>query len=169
MTTLNTQFRAGFGAELVSAKDNGAARFPLQLPGATTIPTGTANGQADTLFDDDRSLAAGASESLDLAGGVLTGPLGDALTFADIVGIYIRADATNQGNLLVGGAAANAFSAMFGDATDKIILPPGAEFMITNPTSGYVVTPGTGDLLKIENADGVNAAGYRITLIGRSV
>lgn len=131
------------------------------------IAAGTDDGEADMLFIDTRPLGAGANEELDLAG-VLTGALGNTLTFVDVVGLVISTPDTNVGNIEVGGAASNAFAAIFGDATDKIKIPKNSCVAFMSKSTGWAVAAGTGDKLKVTNADGSNAASYTIRIYGRS-
>lgn len=127
---------------------------------------GAGAGQANKLFTDRRQLAASASESLDLAGG-LTDGLGATLTFAEIKGLLIQAHESNANTLLIGGAASNAFINWVADATDVMVLKPGGLLLLLAPdAAGYAVTPGTGDLLKIANGGGSTAVDYDIIIIG---
>jgi hypothetical protein len=130
-----------------------------------TFANGTAANQANQRFDDTRSVNASSTDSLDLAGG-LTNAFGTTLTFTSIKYIRISAASTNGDNLEVGGNA-NAFGTIFGDDTDKIIIPPGGHFVLSNPAAtGFVVTASTGDVLDIANADSGAAASYDIVIIG---
>lgn len=122
--------------------------------------------QASKLFHDERTLAASATESLDLAGG-LTDAFGTALTFAGIKGLIIRAAAGNTNDVLVGGAASNAFINWVGDATDVIAIKPGGLLVLLAPTAaGYAVTTSTGDLLKVANSGGTTGVTYEIIILG---
>lgn len=132
-----------------------------------TVADGTGASQADLVFRDQRTLALSTSEELDLAGG-LTDSYGTTLTFVKVKALYISAESTNGANIVVGGAAANAFLGAFANATDKINLPASAWLKWVAPVSGYTVTAGTGDLLKIENDDGSAEAIYDIVIVGTS-
>jgi len=130
-----------------------------------SFANGTGANQANNRFDDTRSVDASSTDSLDLAGG-LTNNLGTTLTFTKVKYIRISAASTNGDNLEVGGNAA-AFSTIFGDATDKIIIPPGGHFILSNPSAaGFAVTATTADILDIANADSGAAASYDIVVIG---
>lgn len=156
------QIAGAYGA----TRDVGDAQQSVNLRRPLDLTTGTGSGQADLFFADTRTLSASATESLDLAGG-LTDAFGASLTFVEIVALLITADAGNTNNVEVGGAASNAWAALFGDATDKVKLKPGASLMLACET-GYAVTAGTGDLLKIANGGSGTAVTYTLTLIGRS-
>ena len=127
---------------------------------------GTGANQATKSFLDTRTLAASANESLDLAGG-LTDAFGNALTFTKIRALMIRAAAGNTNNVLVGGAASNGFVTPFSDATDVAVVRPGGLLLLAAPdATGYAVTAGTGDLLKVANGGGSSAVTYDIFLLG---
>lgn len=114
-----------------------------------------------------RTLAGGASENLDLAGS-LTNFFGETITFARIKAISIELlTTTTSTSIEVGGAAANQFVGPFGAANDTVeVLNGGALAMFSAGATGWTVTAGTGDQLKILNNDGANTATYRITLYG---
>ena len=130
---------------------------------------GIAVNQINELFHDERTLANGVSEELDLSG-VLANPLGDIVNFVGVkvIGIY-SANANNLANLEVGGAAANT-SVFLKDATDIVTVGPalGSSFLLINPSAaGFPVVGGASDKLKITH-DGSNPADfvYRIVLLG---
>jgi hypothetical protein len=101
--------------------------------------SGTGEYQADLIWSDRITLAASATQNLDLAGS-LTGLLGGTLTFAKVKAIYVKADAANTNNVNVGGAASNGFVGPFLDATDKVAVRPGGVFLVTAPETGWTVT-----------------------------
>jgi hypothetical protein len=132
------------------------------------IADGTGADQANNLFSDERTLAASTSESLDLAGS-LANALGATLTFSAIKAIMIVADAANTNDVVVGGAASNAFVGPFADATDKISIGPGDFVLITRRSAaGWAVAAGTGDLLKIANSAAGSSVSYKIIVIGEA-
>lgn len=123
-------------------------------------------GSADEMFSDQRTLSASATENLDMAGS-LTNAIGSTVTFARIFAILIYASPGNTNDVVVGGAASNAFATPFADSTDKIVLRPGGILLLTAPDStGYVVTAGTGDILLMANSAGGTSVTYDIILLG---
>ena len=164
---LNTQLRPGIRAEYSKALDFGSAYRPLPFPATIDMESGTGNNQADLIFSDQRTLAASANESLDLAG-VLVDAFGTALTFVKVKAIYIRAASTNGGNIVVGNAATNAFVGPFGAATHTLAIPAGGYLELVAPVGGWTVTAATGDLLRIANSDAGAAATYDIVIVGTS-
>ena len=128
-------------------------------------PNGTGSGQASKAFTDTRTLGSGATENLDLAGG-LTDALGNTLTFAVVKAIEIRAAAANTNNVEVGGAGTMGFSGPFKSITDIIAIPPGGRFLVAHPGAGWTVTAGSGDLLKITNSGTGSSVTYSVKIVG---
>lgn len=128
---------------------------------------GTANGQADILFHDVRTLAASASENLDLAG-VLANAFGNTVTMAEVAALYIEADAANTNDVVFGPAASNGFLGPFGDASDRLKIGPGKCAFIPAPAAGWAVTAGTGDQLFVGNGGSGTPVTYTIILVGRT-
>lgn len=129
--------------------------------------TGTANGQADRIFTDTRTIAASGSEDLDLAG-TLADPLGGTAAFAEIVAVEIRAAAGNTNNVVVGGASSHAWVGPFGAANNTFAVPPGGALVFHHPGAGWAVTAGTGDRLKVANSGSGTPVTYDIVIVGRS-
>jgi len=138
-TSLNANIKLDVVAELLSTLDIGSARHALQYGYNAVLTDGTGANQAKALFADTRTLAASASENLDLAGG-LTDALGNALTFTKIKALIIKADAANTNDVLVGGHASAAIASLFGDATDKARVKPGGLLAMVAPdANGYSI------------------------------
>lgn len=132
------------------------------------LTTGTSADQADLVFSDTRTLAASASENLDLAGG-LTDAFGATLTFVEVVAILVIAADANTNNVVVGGAASNAFTGPFGDATDTVAVKPGGvAFFIAPGNPAFPVAAATGDILKVANSGAGTPVTYDLIIIGRS-
>jgi hypothetical protein len=166
--SLTASLRLLVQATQYSTLDLGAARFPVTYDKTNTLANGTAAGQADLLWTDTRTLAASASESLDLAGS-LVGAFGATLTFARIKGLIIRAADGNTNDVLAGGAAANGWATAFGDPTDKVKIKPGGTLALLAPgATAYPVTPATGDLLQVANSGAGTSVTYDIIVIGAS-
>jgi hypothetical protein len=133
------------------------------------LTSGTGAGKADRVFHDQRTLAASATEDLDLAG-VLTDAFGTAITFVRIKGLFISAAAANSNNVVVGAAASNAWATLL-NATGTLTLRPGASFGAMSgaaDATAMAVTATTGDLLKIANSGAGTSVVYDIVIIGAS-
>jgi hypothetical protein len=88
--SLVTTITAGIRALLTGSADHGTPTADLQLSYSAALATGTGSSQADKVFSDQRTLAASASEDLDLAGGI-SDALGVTVTFAKVKAIMIKA------------------------------------------------------------------------------
>ncbi|MEU6168089.1 hypothetical protein [Streptomyces tanashiensis] len=156
-------------AELTQALDLGVGRAPQALSRSMSLGSGTAAGQADRVWSDRRTLAASATEDLDLAG-VLLDAFGAAVSFARVKGIIIATAAGNTNNVIVGAAAANPWATLL-SATGTVTLRPGAFLAVGTgaaDATGYAVTAGTADLLKIANSGAGTPVTYDIHVIGAS-
>lgn len=130
------------------------------------LTDGTAAGQCDREFKDSRTLAASASESLDLVGGTLTNTLGTTISFAKLKFIRVVAASTNVGAIRVARHASTGVPFMVA-VSDAVDLVPNAAFTLENAT-GWTCTAATADLITISNQDGTNAGTYDIVLVGTS-
>lgn len=132
------------------------------------MENGTGANQANNVFSDERTLAASASEDLDLAG-VLANALGATLTFTAIKAILVIASSANVNNVVVGNTPLNAFTGPFTASAGAVSIPPGGFFFALNPgAAGWPVTAGTGDLLRVLNSAAGSSVTYRIVIIGET-
>ena len=168
--TLTSTVRLAVTASQVSTGDLGTAVAPVTLKASTDLADGVAVGQANRVFADTRTLAASATEDLDLAG-VLLDTFGAAITFARIKALVIRAAPSNTNNVIVGGASATQFASWVGAATHTVTLRPGATLALfagEEDATGYVSAAGVSDLLKIANSGAGSAVSYDVVLVGCS-
>lgn len=166
MATLSASLKAAITALYAGSPDVGTLKQELAYSATASLANGTGANQANSLWIDTRTLAASANEELDLAG-VLTDAFGGVLTLTKVKALLIEADDANVNDVLVGGAASNAWAAMFGDATDVLKVKPGGFFMLVAPdANGLAVTAGTGDKLKLANSGGGTGVTYTIVLLG---
>ncbi|MFD9444951.1 hypothetical protein [Streptomyces sp. NPDC060001] len=166
---LTSSLSIAANASLSAALDLATATAPLQVRKAVSLSSGTGAGQADKVFSDRRTLAASATEDLDLAG-VLLDVFGAAITFARIKGIVISAAAGNTNNVIVGAASATQWATLL-NAAGTVTLRPGASFCAiagAADATGWAVTATTGDLLKVANSGAGTSVTYDIVLIGAS-
>jgi hypothetical protein len=145
---------------------------PVQYSKTFTLPNGSGTGQADVVWDDERTLAASASETLDLT--ALTDAFGGAIDLTKVKALLVFADPSNTNDVQVGGGSSNAFEACFGDETDYTpgtydspfaIVKPGGMFLVVAPAAGYTVDS-THKLLKVKNSAGTTSVKYDIVVIG---
>lgn len=132
------------------------------------LDNGTGLNAADKLYADTNTLAASANVDVDLAGG-LTDALGAALTFARVKALFLQASLSNANNVVIGGAASNQFVGPFGAAAHTFAVKPGG-FMgwVAPDATGWPVTAGTGDLLRIANSGAGTSVTYNVVIIGAS-
>lgn len=166
---LSTKIRVELNATQTTTRDTGTASVPHSVSKAVSLASGVAAGQADLIYSDTNTLTASATTTLDLAG-VLT-DLGSTLTFVKVKALVVVAADGNTNNVVVGGAASNAFSSMFGDPTDKVVVRPGGVVALAvgpGELNGYAVTAGTGDQLLITNSGAGTSVTYTIAIVGTS-
>ena len=153
------------------ARNLGTAAFgtnALEIDESAAVGFTDGNGanQASELYIAQRSVAASATDAIDMTGS-LADNLGRTVTFTKVKAIRIRADAGNPGDLLIGPAAANGFIAPFNAAADRVRCAPGGVVELINPTAaGWAVVAGTGDMLNVINSSAGGAATYKIEILG---
>lgn len=164
---VNAKISVGIEGELVGANDLATVGAKVALEKVMRLAPGTGLGKADLLFSDQRTLAASATENLDLAG-VLTDPLGVVIAAAKIKAIFIFAAAANTNSVVVGAAASNPFTGPLGGTTPTLTVAPGGMILLTNP-AGWAVTATTADLLKIANSAAGTPVTYDVLIFGSTV
>lgn len=165
---LTTKLNVGLDADYTSPLDLVTSDSHLAYTRQIALASGTGANQADKVWSDNRTLAASASEDIDLAGS-LTDAFGATLTFARIKGMLVSASSANTNDVVIGGAASNGFINWVGDATDKIVVKPGGLFVLFAPAAtAYAVTASTGDLLHVANSSSGSSVTYDIVLVGAS-
>lgn len=164
--TLTGSIRLDVAANFLNAIDLSEASFPFRLNQLYTFTDGTGANQIKSMFTDQRTLSASATEDLDLAGS-LTDVYGATITFTKVKLLMVRAASGNTNDVLVGGAGSNGFTSWVGDATDVVKVKPGGSLILVAPdATGYAVTAGTGDLLTITNSAGSTSVTYDIVILG---
>jgi hypothetical protein len=136
----------------------------------SVLENGTLANQADLLFADDITIAASGTLDLDLNGSLTSPALGAAVNFLRVRGIIIKAAVGNTNNVIMGGAPSNGFFGPFQAATERLNVRPGGTAMLLAPSdsTGWVVTPATGDILRFANSGAGSAVNFELYLIGAS-
>jgi hypothetical protein len=168
--SLNTRLELALRLFQTSPQDLGAAAFEPKISRSLALSDGTAAGKADRLFTNRSTIAASGADSVDLAGTLLDA-FGATITFAKVKLLYVAAAEANTNNVIVGGAASAGWITAFGDATDKIVLRPGAFVLLAAgkaDATGYAVTATTADLLAIANSGAGSTVTYDIAIVGTS-
>jgi hypothetical protein len=141
-----------------------------KLEFSESLADGVGADQADLIWHDTRVLAAAANDDLDLTA-LTTTIHGSTVTIdlAKVKAILIHNTATDADeDLQLDSSVANAFVAPFaGSATSKLEIPAGSPLLLVNQGGGWIVTAGTGDILRITNA-GAGSVTYKIVVVGTS-
>lgn len=164
---LNAVFTSQVATVHTGSTDLSALVDTLDSSHRITLASGTGAGQADIVWHDRRTLAASATEDLDLAG-VLVSAFGATLTFARLKAIKVYAASANTNNVNVTRPASNGVP-IFLAAGDGLPVKPGGVFEWCAPdATGIAVTASTGDLLTFTNSAGTTSVTYDVVLIGAS-
>jgi len=102
---------------------------------------GNGSGQAEAAWiSEDQTILDTASVTLDLDALTRT-VLGDqlAVSFETVKAVLIKNDDASTGNLVVGNAGTNEWSAPFGAAGDTLVVPPDGLLLISNRDAGWTV------------------------------
>lgn len=91
---------------------------------------------------------------------------GVACDFAEIVAMVFQASSSNAGNIEIKPAAANGWVALLPDASDKIVLPPGATAVFFCPAASAWAMGASTDTINVASTSGTGSV--TITVIGRS-
>ncbi|MGD8499091.1 MAG: hypothetical protein PVJ86_00495 [Phycisphaerales bacterium] len=147
-----------------ATKDLGTVTHTIALSRGKTYTNGTGANKAEIVFDDNRTLADAASETLDFQDGSLTDSLGTAVTIDIVRAVYIKNNST-EASLLVGGAVATVFG-LFADDTDILKLRPGGEFFCTAPDATGIDITTNSDLKLEHDGTGTSSLTYDIIVVG---
>lgn len=164
------QITIQFSASEVATRDFGDLNWNASVVHTLPFSNGTGANQYDLLFADERTVASGANDDLDIRGSLLT-PTGDPFAPVEITAILVinkpisGAAAPNTTNLTVGGGT----NVVPGFSTASAPIRPGGFWaMGTGDAAGIATTTaGTADILRISNSAGA-AATYQIMIFGRS-
>lgn len=154
-------------AEITSPLDLTTPTASLKTSRQLPLSGGTGAGQADMIFSDRRTIAASATDSLDLAGS-LPGPFGGTLAFARIKALAVLPATGNTNNVLVQRPATNGVPLFSAVSTNLPVPPGGAFFWFAPSATGVAVTAGTGDLIDIVNGGAGTPVTYDIVIVGAS-
>lgn len=152
-------------ATLTNPLDLTTVSAPVNFGKQINLSEGTGINAANKIWHDERTIAASGTDDLDLAGTLLD-PFGTAISLARIKGIIISAAATNNNNVVV-GAGTNPVINWLGGTTPTVIVRPGGLLMVIAPdATGYAVTAGTGDILRVANSGAGTSVTYQVVVIG---
>ena len=158
--TFKSELRASLGWDW-----NDGAVDNDRLDHTRQLLEGNGDGQAEAVWHAaNQTLLDGAAVTLDLTALHRT-ILGDdhVLTLLKVKALLIVNHNAAGGSLVVGGAAANEWSAPFGAAGDQLVVPPDSPLLIGNRTAGWPVDSAHRNL-KLAAAGG--AVTYSIAILG---
>lgn len=162
---LTTTISLSLIAKLTAAGDIGTPTVDVAYSQSLSLATGVGANQADMIWTDQRTLAASATEDIDLAG-VLTSLLGGTLTLVRVKFLYVFAATGNTNNVQVRRGATNGVP-IFTAVSAGMDLKPGGSLLWTDPSAGGVaVTAGTGDLINFTNSGAGTSVTYDILVGG---
>lgn len=154
-----------FAASLTSPQDLSSGSSETPFARQYSFTNGTGAGQANRVWADERTLAASATEDLDLSG-TLVDAFGATITLQKVKGLIVAASAANTNNVVIGGASATQWVGPFGAATHTLAIKPGGLVALFAPdAAGYPVTSST-DLLKVANSGSGTGVTYQIVVVG---
>ena len=164
---LTSEIRVKITARQSASLDLGTRASTVTVEKALPFANGTLANQADLVWSDERTLAASATEDLDLAG-VLTDAFGATITAAELVAIYVEAAAANTNDVVVGDATAPI--PLIGGTNGTVSVKPGGCFLLAAPGAAGQATIGAGatDDLKISNSGSGTAVTFKIVILARS-
>lgn len=170
--TLSVDVKASLHWLFQETLDLATVTDTARLEYARSLADGVSLDQADKLWHDERTLASGASENLDLTA-LSNSVFGSTVTigFVRVKALMIvnLATAANE-DLAVGGAGsgANAWHAPFkNDADARVVVGADSTLLWINKKHGWSVINSSSDVLKIAN-DGLGSVTYRIAIVGTS-
>lgn len=164
---MTAELRAKMSVRQTGSSDFGGPNFSPDIEKFIQISSGTGANQADIFWSDERTLAASATEDLDLAG-VLADAFGVTVAAAEVVAILVIADAANVNNVVLGDATQPI--PLFGGTNPTFAVKPGGFFFVAAPAAAGLLTVGAGatDDLKVTNSAGTTGVTYQIALLART-
>lgn len=164
-TVLDARLLLNMAVNYTNTLDLQTPTAPLNLNRQYNFQDGVGANQANRIWSDTRTISASGTDTIDLAGS-LTDAFGQSLTFARVKAFLVAASPNNMNNVVVGGAT-NAFASWLGDASDTIVIRPGGLLMLVAPdATGYVVTGGSADEIRVANSAGGSSVTYDVIVIG---
>jgi hypothetical protein len=169
MTTLASEIKASIQWLFQEALGLTTVGDASQLAYDDTLSSGTAADQADRIWSDQRTLAAGANDDLDLTA-LAHSVFGSTVTIdlARVKAILIIHTSTTAGEKLwIDSSVANGFTGAFaGSATSKLEIGADSATLLASKKDGWATGSGN-KVLRIHNA-GANTAVYNIVVLGTS-
>jgi hypothetical protein len=154
---------------LASDVDGGEITREEVLAASIALSAGIGAGNIDTLWRDTRTLAASATESLDLRG-ALVDQLGYTALFGRVKALLVMADPSNVNDVTLARGASNG-APLFIANGDGILVRPGGFLLLScseSDSTGYAITGGTADLITLGNSSSGSTVTYTIVVMGNA-
>jgi hypothetical protein len=165
--SLRLDLKMSIAGRIVGSGDLAKPALDVAIEKAIALASGVGANQADIFWSDERTLGASGSETLDLAG-VLADAFGATIAAAEVVAIFVFADAGNTNNVVIGNAT-NPIPLFAGTTPTHAVKPGGwAAFCAPNAAGLLTVGAGATDELKVANSGGTTAVTYQIVVIART-
>jgi len=173
MASLSARLTASMDVSFTGDHEFGGPVFNQSMKQVIDLATGTGANQADIIWMDERTLASGASENIDLTSAPTNPDNLQKVIVKPVAVLIINAPRTtstpNTTNLFIGGAG-NTFLGIVGSASQATanIRPGGAFFMFNPDSTGMgTVVDASSDLLRVNNSAGASAV-YQIGILART-
>ncbi len=155
----------GIQLSITQSEQDSFSKLNFSTTRGVSFTDGALANQADTLWQDSRTLADAASETLDFQDGTLTDSFGNAVTMDIVKAIYIKNNSSDA-TLLIGAAAGNQLGLFSDGASDKLKLPPDGEFLFICPDLTGLDTTTNADLKLEHDGTGSSTLTYDIIVVG---
>lgn len=162
-STLTSSVRVQVVAALASAGPLSTARDSVVIDYSRSMADGSGAGECDVVYHGQFGIPAGATQTIDLIGG-LTNSLGQQADFVHLKVLYLR-NLSDTASFTV-GLGTNAWES-WGAASGTISLPAGGRILLEAPSVGWPVASGASDVLAITNNGGAIAS-LDVCLLGTS-
>lgn len=166
--TLSSEIKVSCGWIQKEALELSTVVDSARLELVRSLAYGGGADQASVVWHDERTVAGGGNDDLDLAGGLTNSIFGSsvATSFARVRAILIVNTADSPGGVLRVGGGSNPFATPFaGGGGSQVEVGADSALLLSNKKDGWTVTPGTGDILRIHNP-GATPIAYRIVILG---
>lgn len=150
------------------AADLGTPTMLHNLTYGVSLTSGTTANKADLVWSDERSVASGTPDDIDLAGSLSSAIGGSSLTLLKPTGICVWNKSTTSGQYLTVGADGTApfYSGYLGGATHSRVVQPNGIDCWFSPIDAAAATATTADILQVASATGTVT--YQIIVWARS-
>jgi hypothetical protein len=162
---LSVAIRASIFAKQTKTGDLESATSLIEKALAASFSDGAGANQANRIWKSERTLAASATENIDLSGSLLD-VYGDAVVFARIKALIVLAASGNTNNVNVTRPASNGLAAYLAASDGEPVHPGGFFVKVWPGATAIPVTAGTGDILTFTNSAGDTSVSYTVIILG---